>query len=227
MPKGDMFHYPKQAEFNRVLSKTKIYAHAKPGRALKERFVSEIQEIVWIYKLSPETINLPARNGIYEIQIFEIALRTEELSEGVLRAIDKAVPSPIIYQLKFGGRVRFAAAYKRHSEADASKTVIADYFTTNWQPTAKPLPALPVVLDLAALYEEMLRRVLPLARRNGESLAAYVDRAVQLRATERECRDLEARLRRECQFNRKVEINAAIRASKRQLEHLKHSESSP
>lgn len=215
-----MFQFPTQAAFNRVLPKSKIYAFAKPTRALKDRFVSGIQDIVWKYKLAPETVNLPARHGIQEIQVFDVALRTEDLGDEVLRTIDRAIPSPIVYQLTFGDRVRFSAAYKRPSEADASKNVIAAYFTTDWQPATRPLPALPVVLDLAALYEEMLRRVLPLARRDGESLATQVERAIQLRARERECRDLEVRLSRERQFNRKVEINAAIRAAKTQLKQL-------
>jgi hypothetical protein len=215
-----MFQFPKQAEFNRALPKSKIYAFAKPTRSMKDRFVSGIQDIVWKYKLAPETVNLPARRGIQEIQVFEIALKTEELGDEVLHTIDKAVPSPIVYQLTFDGRVRFSAAYKRPSQADPSKNVIEAYFTTDWQPAAKLLPALPVVLDLAALYEEMLRRVIPLARRPDEPLAELVERALQLRATERECRDLEARLRKERQFNRKVELNAAIRAAKTQLKRL-------
>ena len=215
-----MFQFPKQAEFNRVLPKSKIYAFAKPTRSLKDRFVSGIQEIIWKYKLAPETVNLPARHGIQEIQIFDIALKTEHLGDEVLHTIDKAVPSPIVYQIRFGGRVRFSVAYKRPSEADPSKNVIGAYFTTDWQAADKPLPALPMVLDLVALYDEMLRRVLPLARRDGESLAAQVERAIQLRAKERECRDLEARLRRECQFNRKVEINAAIRTAQTQFKLL-------
>jgi hypothetical protein len=215
-----MFQFPKKAEFNRALPKSKIYAHAKPSRAVKDRFVTEIQEIFWKYKLAPETVNLPARNGIHEIQVFEVALKTEELGEEVLRAIDKAIPSPIVYQLTFGNRIRFSAAYKRPSDADSSKNVIEAYFTTDWQPTARALPTLPVVLDLSALYEEMLRRVIPLSRRSGESLAALVERTTQLRAKERECEELKSHIRKERQFNRKVEINAAIRAAKTQLREL-------
>ena len=215
-----MFQFPKQAEFNRALPKTKIYAFARPTRAVKDRFASGVQDIVWKYKLAPETVNLPARHGIQEIQVFEIALKAEELPDEVLHTIDKAIPSPIVYQLTFGGRIRFTAAYKRPSEVDSSKNVIEAYFTTDWQPATKSLPALPVVLDIAALYEEMLRRVIPLARRNDESLVAQVERAGQFRAKERECRDLESRLRKERQFNRKVELNAEIRAAKTQLKLL-------
>jgi hypothetical protein len=215
-----MFQFPQQAEFNRALPKSKIYAFAKPTRAVKDHFVSGIQEIVWKYKLAPETVNLPARRGIQEIQVFEITLKTEELSEDVLHTIDKAIPSPIVYQLIFGNRIRFSAAYKRPSEADASKNVIEAFFTTDWQPISKPLPALPVVLDLAALYEAMIRRVISVPNRPGETLADQVERTVQLQTKQHEFEELQARLRKERQFNRKVEINAALRAAKTHLEQL-------
>lgn len=127
-----MFSFPKQAEFNRVLPKSKIYAHAKPGKAVKNLFVSQIGEIVWKYKLSPETVNLPARHGITEIQVFEIALKTEELDQDVLRTIDKAIPFPILFQLTHGDRIRFATSYKRPSDADSTKWVIEASFQTDW-----------------------------------------------------------------------------------------------
>ena len=218
-----MFQFPKQAELNRALPKSKIYAFAKPTRAVKDRIVSGIQDIVWKYKLAPETVNLPARNGIQEIQVFEVTLKTEELAEEVLHAIDKAIPSPIVYQISFENRVRFSAAYKRPSDCDGSKNVIEAYFTTEWGPSGQSYPPLPMVLDMAALYEEILCRVIPLSRRPEEPLSGLVGRAMQLRSKERECRDLEARLRKECQFNRKVEINAAIRAARLSIASLQHS----
>ncbi len=215
-----MFAYPKQAEFNRVLPKSKIYAHAKPGKAVKELFVSQIGEIVWKYKLSPETINLPARHGITEIQVFEIALKTEELDEDVLRTIDKAIPFPILFQLSHGDRIRFATSYKRPSDADSSKWVIEASFVTDWQPGRQERPPLPVALDLASLYEHLIRRHLPLPQRSGEGLRDHVARFTTIAAKEKECQQLEARLNKEKQFNRKVEMNAELRTLRQELESL-------
>ncbi len=39
-----MFAYPKQAKFNRVVPKNKIYVHAKPSKRVRELFVSEVGE---------------------------------------------------------------------------------------------------------------------------------------------------------------------------------------
>jgi len=215
-----MFAYPKQAEFNRVLPKSKIYAHAKPGKAVKDLFVSQIGEIIWKYKLSPETINLPARSGITEIQVFEITLKTEALDEDVLRTIDKAIPFPILFQLTHGDRIRFATSYKRPSDADSSKWVIEASFVTDWQPESQERPSLPVALDLASLYEHLIRRHLPLPQRPGESIRDHVARYTAIQAKEKECQQLEARLNREKQFNRKVEMNAALRALRQEVSAL-------
>lgn len=215
-----MFDYPKQAEFNRIVPKAKIYAFAKPTRAVRNRFVSQVAEIVWKYKLSPETVNLPARLGVQEIQIFSLALKTGELAEDVLRAMDRAIPSPIFFDLIFDGRVKFTAAYKRPSAADASKPVVDDYFETDWHPVDIVRPPLPVALDLAGLYEQMLRGLLPVPPRSSEPIHRQVERARLIRMKENDCRRLETRICQEVQFNRKVEINAELRRCKAELDQL-------
>lgn len=218
-----MFAYPKQAEFNRPVPKTKIYAHARPTKRLKELFVAQVGEILWKYKLAPETVNLPPRRGINEIQVFEIALRTPQLDPAILQAIDRAIPFPLVFQLTHAGQVRFAAAYKRPSEADASKWVIEASFQTEPQPLEAERPPLPVALDLAGLYEQIVRRHIPLAPRPGESLGEQVARYNALAAKLRSQRQLEARLAQEKQFNRKVELNAQLRELNTELALLQHS----
>ena len=97
------FDYPKSAAFGRVLPKNKIYEHAGANTALKDLFVREVDQIVWRYKLAPETINLSATKSVAEIQVFDISLKTRQLDEAVLRAIDKAIPFPLIFELSHGG----------------------------------------------------------------------------------------------------------------------------
>ena len=218
-----MFAYPKQAEFNRVVPKNKIYAHAKPSKRVRELLVSEVGEILWKYKLSPETTNLPARHGITEIEVFEIALRTPELDEAVLQAMDRAIPFPLLFQFTHGDQIRFAASYKRPSDADSSKWVIEASFQTEPQPLAVERPPLPVALDLAGLYEQIIRRHIPLPPRAGESLAEHVARFRAIEAKRRERQQLETRLEQEKQFNRKVELNAALRSVTGELATLHHS----
>ncbi len=220
-----MFDYPAQAAVMRPIPKNKIYGYAKAGSALRAQFVTQIQEIVWKYKLAPETVNIPAQGPVQEIQIFEVALKRPEIEEGVLRALDKAIPSLLFFELRFEERVRFAAAYKRRSESDARKNVITVYFETPWQAWAALRPALPLALDLGGLYEQMMQAHMKaspigLAPRPGEGLPEMAERARLIQVKAREFRQWESKLRTEPQFNRKVDCNQALRRLRAELAEL-------
>ena len=215
-----LFNFPPQAKVGRVLPKSKIYQHGRISPALRERFVSQVVQITWQYKLAPETINLPARSGVEEIEVFDIALKTEKLDEDVLRAIDRAIPLPIIFQLQHGQRTRMVAAHKRPSAAEAGKWVIDAYFSSAWQPAAAELRPLPLSLDLHGLYEQLLRSLLPQAARPSESLPDQLQRLTQLRSRQYDYTKLEARLRKEIQFNRKVSLNAELRELQTEIDQL-------
>ncbi len=219
-----MFAYPRKAEFNRVVPKTKIFAHARPSRRVKELYAAQVDQIIWKYKLAPETLNLPAKDGITEIQVFEIKLRMESLEESVLTSIDKAIPFPLLFHLvrEQATLIQFVAAYKRPSDADTSRWVTEAMFHTDWQPSGMARPPLPVCLDLAALYALLVRQHLPISPRSGESLGGQALRFLAIQTKEKQCRQLERRLDQENQFNRKVELNAQVRTLRRELDTLHH-----
>jgi hypothetical protein len=212
--------YPKQATFGRTLPKNKIYEHSGANTRLKDLFVGQVEQIVWQYKLAPETINLPAKPGVPEVQVFAIQLKTPELNLDVLRCIDGAVQFPIIFELGFDGRTQVAAAYKRPNESDPSRWVLSDYFATEWLPSDVQRTAMPLALDLGSLYEQVLQRLIPLPARQQEALADLVSRVEQVTAKQREVEKTAAKLVKEKQFNRKVEINASLRQLKNELEQL-------
>ena len=215
-----LFDYPKNAAFGRVLPKNKIYEHGSVSSAVRQLFVRQVEQIVWQHKLAPETVNLKASKAVPEIQIFSVMLKGDELKPEVLRCIDLAIPFPIIFELRFGGKVKPVAAFKRPSEADASKWVISEYFDSDWTATDTPRKPLPMVFDLEALYGHLLLPLMPYPARPDEGLQARVERMELIRLKQRELERCEAWLRKERQFNRKVEINAALRQLRSELEHL-------
>jgi len=212
--------YPRQAAFGRVLPKNKVYEHSGANTRLKDLFVQQVEQIVWQYKLAPETLNLPAAPGVPEIQIFSIQLKEPELHRDVLRCIDGAIPFPIVFELSHEGRVQVMAAYKRPNAADASRWVTSDYFASGWLPQDAKRTAMPVAVHLGGLYEQLLRRLIPLQARPQEALAELVERFEQVQTKQRELDKVTARLAKEKQFNRKVEINAVLRKLKADMEHL-------
>ena len=213
-----LFAYPTNAAVGRVLPKSKIYERTQPTTAVKELFVRQIEQIVWQYKLAPETINVQGTTIVPEIQIFRITLKTGELKPEALRCIDQAIPFPLVFELCHEGKVKSIAAYKRPSAADAAN--ISPYFAADWLPEDTPRHPLPVVFDLETLYAQLLAPLLPYPPRQGESLQTQVDRMDQIGQLQRELERCEARLAKEKQFNRKVAMNAEKRELNGQLKDL-------
>jgi hypothetical protein len=203
-----------------VLPKNKIYEQSGANTRLKDLFVEQVEQIVWQHKLAPETINLPAKPGVPELQIFSIQLKTPDLNLDVLRCIDGAVQFPIIFEMSFDGRTQVIAAYKRSNELDARRWVLSDYFATAWLPSDIERAAMPLALDLGSLYGQVLHRLIPTPARSQESLADLVARVELAAAKRREVEKTKAKLAKEKQFNRKVEINALLRQLKIELRGL-------
>ncbi len=216
--KSVLFDYPKSSAFGRVVPKSKIYEHVSPGKALKELFVRQVDQIVWQYKLAPETVNLRQTPSVPEIEIFTLTLKDGQLKHDVLRSIDQAIAFPLVFELLYEGKCKVIAAYKRPSEADAARWVVSDYFESAWLPIETPRKPLPVVLNLEALYEQLLAPLMPSPARQGERLQQRVERMSMIRLKQREVEKCEGRIQKEKQFNRKVEINAELRALKRELQ---------
>jgi len=235
-----LYDWPRASGFGRVIPKNKIYEHSGANTSLKDLFVREVDQIIWSHKLAPETVNLAATKQVAEIQVFRITARTATLDRDVLRAIDRAIPFPLIFEVIYGGRVRLAAAYKRPSEADRTRWVVGDYFEGDWLPEDATRAPLPVALNMGALYERLLESLVAgqtarLVTALGEApqtpiTPAEADRPVPLeeriaqaeaiKAQAREVERIKARLGREKQFNKRVVINAELRAAMQELERL-------
>jgi len=215
-----MFAFPDKAAYGRTVPKNLIYANARPSTRVKNLFVAEVGEIIWQYKLSPETVNLEAKDGYAEIQVFDLLLKTPELSPDVLEAMDKAVPYPVFYRLRHENRVKHAAAYKRPAQDGTGKWVVGNCYETRWGSANKTGQPLPVALDLKSLYEQMLLPYIPLPPVEGESLQDLVNREYRIRQIQRQLKELESKLKKEKQFNRKVEFNGEIRKLSAELQGL-------
>ena len=216
-----LYQFPNSAAFGKMLAKSKIYEYATPASKVKELFVSQVEKITWAYKLSPATINLPASENVREIQVFHIALRSGILASEILQTIDKAIPSPILFLLEHENRCRYVAAYKQPREVDKNKWVISSYFETDWISNALEKAAMPVVLNMAALYHFFLKEIIALPFRKDESLDELILRGDELKNKKCEASTLSNRIKKEKQFNRRVELNQTLNALKQEIENLK------
>lgn len=217
-----LFGYPQQAVFGKVLPKSKIYEFAKPSNAIKELFVKQVEQIIWEYKLSPETIKIPASDGVQEIQIFKVYSKVPEISQDVFRTIDEAIPTQIFYEVAFGNKLKLIAAYKRPSDVDSSKWVTGPYFESIQILDSENRVNIPIAFNLGGLYSQMLRNLMQDWGGDDDLLRNQVERLESLRAKIKEFERLKIKLSKEKQFNRKAELNSQLRVIEMQILELKN-----
>ena len=207
MRTASLYQWPTNAKLGRVIPKSKLFEQRSISAKVREEFVSQVQRITWAYKLADETIHLQGDEIVPEIQVLSVDAKGEDISDDVLAEIDKAIQSPIIFEINrdTGAEkcTRMTAAYKRHNGKSSYRSL---YFTTEWQPVDAPRARMPIVLNLRNLYSALLTPMIPLEARPGEDIVDNIGRIEQVRKLEREVKLLEKKLWVEPQLNRKVEL---------------------
>ena len=216
-----LYRWPKAAEFGRVVPKNKFYENGQVTATVKEKFVHEVQRITWAYKLAESTINLPGTKALPELQVFQIDAKGDDVSDVVLSAIDKAVRTPIIFEVTRGTaaspQTRMVCAHK-HVGAGVPK--VGAYLTTPWHGADTGRVPIPTAINLPTLYAALLEPLLPISTRPGEELSEVAARLVAARQLEREIGTLERKIPNEPQLNRKVELRRALKTKQGSLADL-------
>lgn len=216
-----IYDFPKKSIYGKVLPKNKIYRYANAGPRVKELFVREVDKLIWSHKLSPQTLNLSESGFVKEIQVITICLKSKDLDQDILRTIDKAIPSPVIFMLKANNKIRYGIAYKRRNEADKSKWVVSEYFFSRWMKTDIERQPLPIALNLKILYEMLIKNLIPITIVSSESMEEFITRIERIGIKQREAQKLQTKIRKAKQYNHKVELHTELGSLKKEIEVLK------
>jgi hypothetical protein len=183
-------------------------------------FVQQVDSIIWKNKLSKETIRLEPKDDIEEIQVFEIRLKQKSDTREILRSIDKAIPYPILHVLLYEDQLKLSMAYKERSKNDENKFVVRSYHESDWQPTEMLQFNVIQGLDLKAVYENIIRQLLTVQAKPEDELKVTLERQERIEKLTKDCEKLESNIRREKQFNRKVEMNMKLQQNRKELNRL-------
>lgn len=211
-----LYKFPQQAKVDRLIPKNKFYEQGNANSKIEQLFVNQVENIRWAYKLASSTIHLQEHEDLKEIQIFKVKSRVEQLDASILSFIDKLILTPIIFEVVYQDKIQVVASYKRLNQADKTKAVIGQYYSSDWLDD-NDRAELPIYLKLADLYEHFIAQLLPISSNEGldkddkvVSIEDKIGKAQQLEGLQKQIDQLKTKLRAEKQFNRKVGINQKI-----------------
>lgn len=217
-----MLGLPKTTEFNKRIPKQKFYENMDISPALKKVFVEQVKTIYWKNKIASTTTNLAAGNEVTELEVFEIRLHTKILDDALLRQIDREIPYYILFLLEYQGNYQAWIGYKEAALSGTKAFKVNRYYHTDWL-DVEHLPLKMEGFTVDEVYENFVRQVAGDKLKtdtNDESLKEAVARDEQKQALQKKMASLQAKIRKEKQLNKQMQLNAELKKLKRELEVL-------
>lgn len=211
-----MLNLPQTTEFNKRVPKQKFYEHLTANAKIKSLFAAQIKTIYWRNKIAASTLNITAGATLPELEVFEVKLNTPDISEAVLRQIDLAIPYYILFLLEYNGKYKAAISFKEVTENKNIK--VNNYYYTNWL-DEQELPLKIEGLNIDTVYENFVRQIAGqnLEKQENTNLKQSIAKADEKAKLQKQIAALENKIRKEKQFNKKVELNMELKKLKGRL----------
>lgn len=204
------FNLPPSASVDMFLPKGKFYEKGSLNSKLQAEFINKLHRITWKYKLAASTINIEPTAKVEEIQIFLLELKELCFPEKILKAIDKAIPYPILYLLKYKDNFSYAIAY-------SNDQIKNRYYYTDWNER--------VEFDFTGATLEAVYNKITRAFIINDEPSFEVEQAIthdyEITVIESRIANLIRKISRERQFNRKVELNKLLHNEQDKLDKIR------
>ena len=217
-----MIGLPKTTEFNKRIPKQKFYENMDISPALKKVFVEQVRIIYWKNKIAASTTNLAAGTDVTELEVFEVRLSSPVLDDSLLRQIDKEIPYHILFLLEYHGKYQAWIGYKEAAASGNKAFKVNGYYHTEWL-VEDELPLKLEGLNVDAVYENFVRQIAGDKLKTeaaGESLKESVARDEQKQALQKQIATLQAKIRKEKQLNKQMQMNTELKKLKKELEAM-------
>lgn len=217
-----MIGLPKTTEFNKRIPKQKFYENMDISPALKKIFVEQVRIIYWKNKIAASTTNLAAGTDVTELEVFEVRLSSPVLDDSLLRQIDKEIPYHILFLLEYQGKYQAWIGYKEAAASGNKAFKVNGYYHTEWL-VEDELPLKLEGLNVDAVYENFVRQIAGDKLKTeaaGESLKESVARDEQKQALQKQIATLQAKIRKEKQLNKQMQMNNELKKLKKELEAM-------
>lgn len=202
------FELPKSTIVNRFIPKNAFDDYTNSSQ--KKKFTDTIDKITWLNKLSKDTINLDG-SDVKEIQIFEIKLKTREKIQPLLNIIDKAIPYHIIFIVAFGDDT-YLSTSKKHNHINNENNAVIDWnFASDWKNKSEKKTSLHLKESIDFVFTDFCSQI---SGFKSKSLKEIIAKDCSKNKLKKEIELLELKIKKEKQFNLKVEMNEQLKVLK-------------
>ena len=230
MDMENLLNYPQSCIVDRVVPKTMFYKFMEVNPRMKARFVNDVVSITWLYKLSAQTLNVMDSEDMKEIEVFVAALKGPDCPPDLFAFIDCNMPHHIVFILTYEDNAMLLINYKEWARSEKTPPhrgggrervfKITQTFTSRWVKTEEL--QLPIQgQSLNRIYDNFVASVSGIGEHKAGAMAEIVELKQRIAKMESELNTLQAKVRKEKQFNIQMEMNKHVKAKRKELAELK------
>ncbi len=230
----------------RKLDKKMFYDNGDLSKEDKKIFIEYIDRIEMSYILNSSTLNIsPFVNDEYyyeAIVYLKVKLKQQDKIDKISKIINNNIPSPLIIIYEFDKEYCICTAIKRLSKIEKNKTIVEEINTTNWLNINSlsendrkfidsiSLRKLPYT-NLFDFYKTINDKIYIF--KISDKLGKYEDIndkktleeskqiSEKIQSLEVELKKILSKLKKETQFNKKMELNIKATEINKEIEELK------
>ena len=215
----NLLSYPQTTIVDKVVPKTMFYKFMEVNQRMKVRFVNDVAQICWLYKLSASTLNVMTTDELVEIDVFVATLKEQDCPTDVFTFIDTNMPHHLVFILKYQDQYMLLINYKEWTDNTHTQFHITKSFATTWMPQSQ-LSLTIQGQSLPRIYDNFVAQVSGIGEHKAGALSEIVELKKRIAAMEMELQALEKRMRREPQYDVQVKMNKQVKAKRQELAKL-------
>lgn len=219
-PETNILGYPEGTIVDKVVPKTMFYKFMEVNPRMKVRFVNDVAQICWLYKLSASTLNVTDSEEMKEIEIFVATLKQQDCPTDLFTFIDINMPHHIVFILKYEDNYMLLVNYKEWKDDSHTQFKITQSFASPW--VGRERLKLEIEgLSLPRIYDNFVAQISGIGEHKAGALAEIVETKKRINAMETELQTLERKMRREPQYDVQVKMNAEVKKKRQELAAMK------
>jgi len=229
----DKLNIPASCAVGNTIFKKQFYDNVDLSKADKDLFTDAVSKVTWRYCLKPETINIQSykdeERDYPEIEMLEVTLSADTKIRRIAEIVMRAIPYPMILIFSLDDKFQLWAAQQRINQTDSTKNTIDEFINTDW-----------IDMEHLSAWDENLLNDIGIQNFSHANFyrfySDFIDKihlynlqcrtkSVKLEMTAQQAKDrlnkldeidaqiadLRAQMKKETQFNRRVEINMEIK----------------
>lgn len=216
----NILHYPQSTIVSRVVPKTMFYKFMEVNPRMKSRFVNDVVNITWLYKLSAGTLNVTNSEEMKEIEVFVVALKQPDCSTDLFTFIDIHMPHHIVFVLVHDDNAMLLINYKDWTDDTHTKFRIRQAFASPWMPMAD-LELNVQGQSLPRIYDNFVAQVSGIGEHRAGTMAEIVTIKQVIAKAGAELLALQKKMRREPQLDVQMQMNKLVKAKRKEVEEMK------